>query len=242
MHNKSFTADNKVTIIGGRNVGDEYFGAHHDWLFVDLDILAVGAVVEEVSRDFDRYWNSASSCPVDQVLPAASTDSIRGVTAAAWRVEHQPATLAYLEALSTSRCVPDLLDGSLPLEWAMTTMVSDDPAKGLGRAARRDLLWARLERNLQEPTRELQLISPYFVPTAAGVAFFRRLEAQGVRVSVLTNSLEATDVPAVHSGYAKRRKALLEAGVAFEIKGAPVVRRRRRRRRGRGLVRGAMGS
>src|SRR5690606_2633965 len=56
MHNKSLTVDNQATIIGGRNVGDEYFGATRDMLFTDLDVLAVGPVVNDVSADFDRYW------------------------------------------------------------------------------------------------------------------------------------------------------------------------------------------
>src|SRR6478752_10782042 len=83
MHNKSFTADNEVTIVGGRNVGDEYFGAGHDVLFVDLDVLAIGPVVSDVSRDFDRYWHSESAWPAHRVIPPASAASIAGVTAAA---------------------------------------------------------------------------------------------------------------------------------------------------------------
>ena len=76
MHNKSFTADNQATVIGGRNVGDEYFGAGHDVLFVDLDVLAVGQVVDDVSQDFDRYWASGSSYPARRLLPPASPASI----------------------------------------------------------------------------------------------------------------------------------------------------------------------
>ena len=69
MHNKSFTADNQATIIGGRNIGDEYFGATEGLLFVDLDVMAVGPVVSDVSKDFDRYWASASSYPADRIIP-----------------------------------------------------------------------------------------------------------------------------------------------------------------------------
>ena len=90
MHNKSFTADNQVTIVGGRNVGDEYFGAGHDVLFVDLDVLAIGPVVNDVSRDFDRYWHSESAWPARRVLAPASAESIAGVTAAAARKVQRP--------------------------------------------------------------------------------------------------------------------------------------------------------
>jgi len=219
MHNKSFTADSQVTIIGGRNVGDEYFGAAHDVLFVDLDVLAIGPVVASVSEDFERYWACDSSCPAARVLPAVNPRSVSAVTTAASRTEHDPASVAYLRALAESQFVGDLLAGHLAFEWATVSMVSDDPAKGRGRAADDAFLWPRLKRILKAPTRELLLISPYFVPTAAGVEFFVTLARQGVKITVLTNALEATDVAVVHAGYAKWRRPLLEDGVQlFEIK------------------------
>ena len=67
MHNKSFTADNQATIVGGRNIGDEYFGAGDGVLFADLDVIAVGPVARQVSSDFDRYWASESACPASTV-------------------------------------------------------------------------------------------------------------------------------------------------------------------------------
>jgi|SRR5438552_9684793 len=219
MHNKSFTADGQVTIIGGRNVGDEYFGAGHDVLFVDLDVLAIGPVVAKVSDDFERYWASHSSYAAAQVLPAVNPRSASGIATAASRIEHDPASVAYLRAVAESQFVSDLLGGHLLFEWATVNMVSDDPAKGRGRAPNDAFLWQRLKRILKAPTRELQLISPYFVPTAAGVEFFVALAKHGVKVTVLTNSLEATDVAVVHAGYAKWRRTLLKAGIAlFEIK------------------------
>ena len=135
------------------------------------------------------------------------------------RTEHDPASVAYLRALAESQFVGDLLGGHLAFEWATVSMVSDDPAKGRGRAANDAFLWPRLKHILKAPTRELQLISPYFVPTAAGVEFFVMLARQGVKITVLTNALEATDVAVVHAGYAKWRGPLLEAGIQlFEIK------------------------
>lgn len=98
-------------------------------------------------------------------------------------------------------------------------MVSDDPSKGRGLAAADALLWPRLLRVMKEPARNLELVSPYFVPGAEGVDHLAALTRNGVRVTVVTNSLEATDVTAVHAGYARRRKDLLEAGVVlFEMK------------------------
>jgi putative cardiolipin synthase len=219
MHNKSFTADNQVTIIGGRNVGDEYFGAGQGPLFVDLDVLAIGPVVNEVSTDFDRYWASASSYPAGSVLAPASSTGLAHLTDSVEHLERDRAAVAYVEALARQPFVRDLLSRTLDFEWAATKMVSDDPAKGLGRAASGGLLTERLPQAIGAPTSELELVSPYFVPGSDGVDAFAAMAGRGVKVTVLTNSLEATDVAAVHAGYAKRRKPLLEAGVKlFEMK------------------------
>ncbi|HEV2750198.1 MAG TPA: phospholipase D family protein [Gemmatimonadales bacterium] len=221
MHNKSFTADGQAAIIGGRNVGDEYFDAGQAPWFVDLDVLAIGPVVAEVSRDFERYWTSASSTPAARVLPRATAASLAGVAADAARVERHPDATAYIEALATSPFVRDLLARRLTFDWAATRMVSDDPAKGLGHAPEDSLLWHRLREMLGASMRELRLVSPYFVPGSAGVEALAAIAGQGVKITVLTNALEATDVAAVHAGYAKRRKSLLAAGVAlFELKRA----------------------
>ncbi|HXI65887.1 MAG TPA: phospholipase D family protein [Gemmatimonadales bacterium] len=223
MHNKSFTADNHATIVGGRNVGDEYFDAGRARWFVDLDVLAIGPVVDAVSRDYERYWASASATPVARVLPGATAASLTAVAADAARVERDPAAAAYVAALARSPFVGDLLAHRLNFEWSPTQMVSDDPAKGLGRAPEEALLWHRLKTSIGAPVRELRLVSPYFVPGSAGVDALAAIARQGVRVEVLTNALEATDVAVVHSGYAKRRKALLGAGVRLlELKrGSP---------------------
>jgi putative cardiolipin synthase len=219
MHNKSFTADNQATVIGGRNVGDEYFDAGAALPFIDLDVLAIGPVVRDVTGDFDRYWASGSSYPADRILPAVDPQRIAALAADAAAAPHGAAAIAYSQAVVASQFVQEMMARRLPFEWADVHLVSDDPAKGLGLAADDELLWSRLKRTTAKPERRLQLVSPYFVPGAEGVRSFAALSAAGVKVSVLTNSLAATDVPAVHAGYAKRRKALLEAGVGlFELK------------------------
>jgi len=215
MHNKSFTADNQATIIGGRNIGDEYFGAGQDFLFVDLDALAVGPVVRDVSADFDRYWASGSSYPADRIIPPAEPDGLQKLARSAAGLRDKPAARGYMQSINQLRFVHELLDGSLEMEWAVTHMVSDDPAKGLGQAAEHELLPQRLGRIFGVPRRELQLVSSYFVPTESGVEYLSALARNGVKITVLTNSLEATDVAAVHAGYAKRRKPLLQAGITL---------------------------
>ncbi len=227
MHNKSFTVDGVATLVGGRNIGDEYFGTGEGVQFVDLDVFAIGPVVDDVAADFERYWQCESARPLARVLGTRQAD--------ARAIAHlQSARPPSPEAEDTlrPRCVADLLCGCADFEWAETRLISDDPAKVLGRARRRGLAWPKLREILGSPRRSLQVVSPYFVPTASGVAFFSALAQQGVAVSVLTNSLEATDVAAVHAGYAKRRAPLLRAGVRlYELRRLIALPRTRRRRR-----------
>jgi putative cardiolipin synthase len=213
MHNKSFTADNQATIIGGRNIGDEYFGATDGVLFADLDVLAVGAVVDDVSADFDRYWASESSYPVQLILPAARPDQLRKLGEEAQGFAHSEAASGYVRAFESSASIARLLKSELSLEWAVTRMVSDDPAKGLGKVPANGTLLHQLGEMLGRPRSDVELISPYFVPTEEGVKAFARMVQADVKVRVLTNSFAATDVAAVHAGYAKYRKDLLKAGI-----------------------------
>jgi cardiolipin synthase C len=225
MHNKSFTVDETATIVGGRNVGDEYFGAADGMLFVDFDVLAIGPVAGEVARDFERYWNSECALTLDRVLKARSQ-------LACAEVEPASAASIYSAALNDSSFTRELVEGGLTFVWAKALLVSDDPAKALGRSPRTELSRRWLKSSLGEPVAELDIVSAYFVPTAALVAWMKRLS--GVKIRVLTNSLEATDVAIVHAGYSKRRKALLQLGVAlYELQRLPSAERMRKRGRRR---------
>src|SRR5262249_45262308 len=188
MDNKSFTADNQATIVGGRNVGDEYFGATHGVLFADLDVLALGPVVSEVSAAFDRYWASASSYPVERLLPPAPPARIEEVAAEARRIESSPEAASYVGALRETSLFPDLARGTLEFDWAAARIVCDDPIKGLGRAAPESLVYHQFKEVFGEPGSGVDLVSPYFVPTAAGVEWFAELARRGVEVRILTNS------------------------------------------------------
>ena len=220
MHNKSFTADNQATIVGGRNVGDEYFGAESAVAFADLDVLAVGAVVREVSGEFDAYWNSASAYPAAALIHPAPPQSAALMREAWAKLHSDPRASAYLEALRATPLVKQLLAGELPLEWAPARVVADDPAKVLNPPERKDLqMLPRLQAAIGRPERSLDLVSPYFVPTEDGTSALTGMARRGVKVRVLTNSLAATDVAPVHAGYAKYRKALLRGGIRlYELK------------------------
>jgi putative cardiolipin synthase len=219
MHNKSFTADNLATIVGGRNVGDEYFAAGNAVVFADLDVVAFGPAAADVSRAFDLYWRSDSAYPVDRILAKAKPDGAAVLEAKFAQVRETQEALKYQKAVFESRLVDDLLAGSLEIDWAPTHLVYDNPSKGLGKADASTLLFTRLQEMLGSPQRELDLISPYFVPGKAGTEALVAYAQKGVQVRVITNSLSATDVAAVHAGYAKQREPLVRGGVKlYELK------------------------
>lgn len=214
MHNKSFTADGALTLVGGRNVGDEYFGAADDVLFADLDVLAAGAVVSEVTTDFDRYWNHPAAYPLDS-LPGRPPRvlSLEELAQRSQQIANSEAAVQFVESLREPQRLERMILYGEGLSWVPVRMVSDDPSKVWQRHSEDTLLLNQLQDMMGDPQREVVLVSPYFVPTKTGVAAFAELVRQGVRVRVLTNSLAATDVSIVHVGYARHRKALLRAGI-----------------------------
>jgi len=220
MHNKSFTADNQATVVGGRNIADEYFGAGTGLTFADLDVLAAGPAVAEVSREFDVYWNSASAYPAPGFVGPPMADGNAQLEAKFAATRADPESVSYLETILTTPVMRDLLDRKLALEWAATEVVYDDPAKTLDTEGRKDvLLFPELVRKMGRPDKQLDIVSPYFVPGDGGTELLAALAKRGVTVRILTNSLAASDEKSVHSGYAKRRSELLQAGVRlYEIK------------------------
>jgi putative cardiolipin synthase len=220
MHNKSFTADNQVTIVGGRNIGNEYMGAESGVAFADLDVVATGAVVRDVSNEFDSYWNSVSAYPAASVIPAATPETMARVRADWEKLRDGAEAADYVKVVRETLLVTQLLDGTLELEWVPARVVADDPAKVLNPPEREDLhMLPLLEGALGKPMSELDLVSPYFVPAEEGTAALVAIATRGVKVRVLTNSLGATDVGPVYAGYAKYREELLRGGVRlFELK------------------------
>jgi len=220
MHNKSFTVDNQVSVVGGRNIANEYFAAGAGIAFVDLDVVAVGAAVSEVSKEFDLYWNSASAYPAASFVGAPGPDGAADLQGRFAATRADPESVAYLEATRRTPLVRDLLGGGLALEWTRTQLVFDDPAKTLDTTARTDvLLFPELVRAIGQPESAFDLISPYFVPGEDGTKALAAVAGRGVKVRVLTNSLASAEANVVHAGYAKRRVDLLRAGIQlYEIK------------------------
>ena len=217
MHNKSFTVDGTATILGGRNIGDEYFGTGPTALYVDLDVLAVGRAVPQIAADFDRYWAATSVHPAGPIVGNVPPGDPIGERVT--RFEGDPQLAEYRAILEGSHLIAALRSGSAEIEWTDVILVSDDPLKGMGAVPRKDLLAARLARAVGRIERRFDGISPYFVPGKAGTRAFAALEEAGAQTRMLTNSLEATDVLPVHAGYSKHRRDLLEGGTrVFELK------------------------
>lgn len=234
MHNKSFTVDNQVTILGGRNIGDEYFEAEPDLAFADLDVMAIGPVVSRVSGSFDKYWNSTLAYP-------ATTIAKRWPTAAEREQELQAfhefiadqADSPYLQALKSSDLANRLREDRLDFYWGNADVVYDQPEKILRRKDQTEYhLAPQLEPYFDGVEKELLLFSPYFVPGKEGTAFLTELAETGVRVRILTNSLSSTDVGIVHSGYIKYRKALLRSGVELYELNKRLTREQRKLKKG----------
>jgi cardiolipin synthase C len=220
MHNKSFTIDNQVTVVGGRNIGDEYFGAGSGVAFADADVVAVGAAVGAVSQEFDLFWNSPSAYPAAPFVGSPAATGVQDLARQFGDTRASPASLAYIDAVKGVPLVRDMVDRSLPFEWTTAQVVHDDPAKTLDTSGRTDvLLFPELVRLMGRPERSLDLVSPYFVPGEDGTAALEALARRGVQVRILTNSLASSDEKSVHAGYAKRRTDLLRAGVRlYELK------------------------
>jgi putative cardiolipin synthase len=220
MHNKVFIADNQIGITGGRNIGDEYFDAHHELAFVDLDVIAAGGIVDSLSKSFDQYWNSIAAVPAS-ALPVDAGD-IRLQRAAQFlqRFRAQQIDSDYGRKLTAADPIPKLLEGQLAWRIADADLIVDPPEKVLKRSkSTSSLLIGQLAGLDVDPGRRALIVSPYFVPGATGMAYFKYWRSRGVQVDVLTNAYAASDVPVVHAGYANYRILLLEAGVdLYELK------------------------
>jgi putative cardiolipin synthase len=220
MHNKSFTVDNQVTVIGGRNIGNEYFGADESLDFSDLDVAAMGPIVHDVSNQFDLYWNDEAAYPVDRIV-GKPDDLILATERAKWRNEWaKPEAQRYIEAVRNMPMVDQLRERRLPLEWATAKLVYDEPEKIRQPIEKKEThMLPRLEAAMGKPMRELDLISPYFIPGDDGMEGLGELRQRGVTVRVLTNSLAATDTAPVHAAYKRYRRELLRMNVVlYELK------------------------
>ena len=217
MHNKQLIADAAGVVLGGRNIGDEYF-SRAELDFQDLDVLGLGPVAAQASASFEAYWHSEFAVPASRVDlgtpdPAKVAAARRGLTE---RCE-QLADSEYARALSNSDLAVELRSrgGSPKLHWAPARILADPPEKLRKPSGTRSdaNLSGQISPFASAVRSDMLVVSPYFVPGKDGVAFFEQRQHAGVKIRVLTNSLAATDVWLVHAGYMKYRRLLLEKGV-----------------------------
>ena len=221
MHNKSFTVDNQITIIGGRNIADEYFGAREDAKFGDLDVAGIGPVVQEVSNMFDTYWNHETALPAPAFVKELD-DPVTALNELRARLESSLEDVReskYADAVRSQLLEYVKSDQQL-FEWAPYTLVVDSPDKGIkSKAKEADSITTPLIESLKSADRELIIVSPYFVPRKSGIQALVDMQKGGVDVTVITNSLAANNQFTVHGGYAPSRKPLLEGGIKiYEVR------------------------
>lgn len=218
MHNKAWIADGRVAVVGGRNIGIEYFNASDESNFHDLDLLLFGPAVAQASAIFDDFWNSAAAVPL-AALANAGDDDVAAVAAASTEEAATPAARRYLQRVEASPNVRAYVAQRLTPHWTGDLLIaSDPPLKGRG-DDRSGWLVHRIEDSLLSARAKALVISPYFVPGEDRTADLVGLARRGVHVGVVTNSLAANDVVAVHGGYARYREALLRGGVKlYEIR------------------------
>jgi putative cardiolipin synthase len=223
MHNKVWIADQRIAVVGGRNIGDEYFAAHHQVNFLDLEFGVLGPAVETLAQSFDTYWNSLAVWPIDACGEAAPPVSRLERIRVELEADAARATATYdAPAQAANAAAKTWLSEQVPLCWTdRWQLLADDPRKALAEEAplaRSAVLRGLLDR-LQRARHAVALVSPYFVPGPEGTALLVGLVERGITLTILTNSLAANDVAAVHGGYARYRPRLVDGGVQlWELK------------------------
>ncbi len=214
MHNKAFTVDNQYTIIGGRNIADEYFGASKEQNFSDLEVLGIGPVVSDISNMFDAYWNHQAAIPVPGFVkmpedPASLLPELHERLAEKREaLENTP----YSEAVR-NQIFATAANDPHAFTWAPYQLVFDSPDKGVkAKAKDAPSILTSMGELLHGAKSELMVISPYFVPQKFGIELFSEIRNRGVDVTIITNSLAANNLKIIHGGYAPSRRPLLRQG------------------------------
>ncbi len=224
MHNKSMIFDKQITIIGGRNIGDEYLSNDKSSQFADLDVLLIGKVVADIDNSFASYWSAPISFDIQTLATldkGETTDFVQGLDKlkADEKSSSSGSLSVYKAAIEDSSIDTDLINKRVPFRWTDMQFLSDDVGKLTKTVPADTNLVHQLRTLLGSPSKKLTIISSYFVPTKDGVNTLVSLAESGIEIKILTNSFDATDVTAVHSGYSQWRPSLLRAGVKiYELK------------------------
>ena len=213
MHNKSFTVDNQVAVVGGRNIAEEYFQLDSTGEFIDFDMLVTGPIVKEVSTEFDRYWNHELAIPMNALYDKADPDEMADLRNRIKERMEEERESVYGRAIN-SNVIHGLAAGEIKPFPAEARMIVDDPQKLLEDISdEQKVVATEIRKELLAATDEILIFTPYFIPGKRGMETIREITANGVRVVILTNSLATNNHTSVHSAYSSYRKRLLEAGV-----------------------------
>jgi putative cardiolipin synthase len=218
MHNKLLVVDNAVALIGGRNIGDQYFQIDPASQFADDDVFAAGPVVPQLSASFDQFWNDPLSIPVAALTgkpPSAAALASYRASLTAHREQAKADRIDYAKRVGSGEPFDAIRSGRLPLVWARTQLVYDSPDKK--KVEKGEMVGRLMHHAVADAARavqsELLMITPYLIPGREGMQLISALRARNVKVSVLTNSLESSTVPLAQAGYMHYRIPLLEQGV-----------------------------
>ena len=222
MHTKTLTVDNQVTVFGGRNIGDEYFAAAKEVAFSDMDALAIGPIVSEVSAQFDEFWNSewvypVNAFPRDEPITQEEIQAFRQLSD-----EHmkEAKDSEYADVIRQLDSLAQTRFAELDMSWSEWLLAYDPPSNVEADEITAELnLAPKLKEGMDRTESELNIVSPYFVPGEEFTRFLTDKAQSGVRVRILTNSLESNDVAMVHAGYMRYREDLIAGGVElYEFK------------------------
>ncbi len=215
MHNKLLVADNAIALIGGRNVGNQYFQVDPDSQFADDEVFVAGPMTQTLSHEFDEFWNG------DMVVPAHALGGLPSYSKPASIPVVHGGGVDYLARIDSDEPYRSLISREEFLTWASARLVYDSPDKKYiqQRGKRGRLMSQAVEQEIAGAQQEVLIVSPYFVPSDAESSLLEALPARSAGAKVLTNSLEAAPSLAAQSGYDKVRRKLLRAGVKlYEVR------------------------
>lgn len=217
MHNKSLIADRQLSIIGGRNISNEYFNVSHEFQFADIDVLLLGQANDEIATAFDEYWQHDYAYDVQDVVKVRHhslqyTDLKQQLEQQeqGYIQQQDPIYKVIQENTSTFQY---WLNHEFSFEWVKAKVLKDSAKKINDQAPPDQYLYPQLMQHMDQPKQTVDIISAYFIPQDQGVQTLSDLEASGVDVRVVSNSYQSTDVKGVHAYYSKYRKDLLKNGV-----------------------------
>ena len=215
MHNKTFIADNTSAIIGGRNIGDEYFDARNNLNFVDLDLLTVGPIVNDITESFNDYWQSHWATPIESLSKTRVVKkqlmTLRSNLKDKW---HRARNTEYFQTIKNAGFTQKIINKQIDFIWAEANLFYDRPEKISNDTLNQTIhIGPQVMPYFERANSEILIATPYFVPGNKGLNWLKNKKDQGIEITILTNSLAATDVIAVHAGYKKYRKQLVASNI-----------------------------